>query len=74
MGSSRLSATQRGSVIVAGGTNYFLIPPRYTFAIGQSVDTLQWFILIVVGVLVSALLESRLKDRDFYFVVRGLPL
>ncbi len=40
------------------GTSYFLIPPLHSFAMERSVDTLQWLILVLIGVLISVLTES----------------
>ncbi|HWA11213.1 MAG TPA: ATP-binding protein [Opitutaceae bacterium] len=46
------------TALAAVGTGYFLVPPYHSFSLGQSVDALQWLILVVIGGLISALTES----------------
>jgi PAS domain S-box-containing protein len=48
--------------VAALGTSYLLIPPLASFAIASSVDTWDWLVLIVVGVLISTLTEARLQE------------
>jgi PAS domain S-box-containing protein len=50
------------TAVAALGSSYFLIPPLGSFAMGSSVDTWDWLILIVVGVLISTLTEARLRQ------------
>lgn len=53
-----LGAGLVATAIAAVGTGYFLIPPQHSFAIAQSVDALQWLILLLIGGLISALIDS----------------
>jgi PAS domain S-box-containing protein len=41
------------------GTSYFLLPPLHNFAIASSVETWDWLILIIAGVLISTLTDAR---------------
>jgi len=47
------------TAVAALGTSYFLIPPLHNLAMGSSVDTWDWLILILVGALLSTLSEVR---------------
>ncbi len=47
------------ATLLAGiGTGFFLVPPVYSFRFERGVDFVQWTILILTGVLVSALSEA----------------
>jgi PAS domain S-box-containing protein len=50
------------TAVAALGTSYFLIPPLGRFEVGSSIDTWDWLILIVVGVLISTLTEARRQE------------
>jgi len=44
-------------------TDYFLIPPLYSFTISRSVDIGQWFMMIMNGVCISILTEALHRAR-----------
>ncbi len=46
------------TVLVGAATEYFLIPPAWSFSIERGVDAIQWLVLCVVGVLASVLAEA----------------
>jgi PAS domain S-box-containing protein len=50
------------TLLAALSTAYFLLPPLHSFDMARSLDTCQWLLLIVVGVLISALTGARLKQ------------
>jgi PAS domain S-box-containing protein len=50
------------TAVAALGTSYLLIPPLGSLATASSVDTWDWLILIVAGVLISTLTDARLQE------------
>ncbi|NNJ09003.1 PAS domain S-box protein [Chloroflexales bacterium ZM16-3] len=59
-------------VLVALLTNYLLLPPYDTFAISSTIDSSRWLIMIIVGVLCSALSEGLHQARRSTEVSRQL--
>ena len=51
------------TVVVALASLYFVIPPTRSLSIAQSVDAVQWVILLATGVLVSVLSEAMHRSR-----------
>ena len=49
------------TVLLALGTGYFIIPPVYSLGVEKAGDALPWMLLILVGVLLSIVVESRSK-------------
>jgi K+-sensing histidine kinase KdpD len=47
-----------GTAATALGTAYYLVPPLRSFSIGPGVSSMQWMALIVIGTLMSVLMES----------------
>ncbi len=49
--------------LAAASVAYFLVPPTYSFYIARAHDLAQWLMLVVSGVLVSALNEALRRSR-----------
>jgi hypothetical protein len=49
------------TALVALGTAYFLLPPKYSFAIASCLHSLEWLVLILAGTLMSFLLRKRTR-------------
>jgi PAS domain S-box-containing protein len=47
------------TVLVAISTAYFLLPPKHRFAIESGLQSTEWLVLILAGVLMSVLLRRR---------------
>jgi K+-sensing histidine kinase KdpD len=50
------------AAVAALGTSYLLIQPLGSLAIASSVDTWDWLMMIVAGVLISTLTDARLQE------------
>jgi two-component system, cell cycle sensor histidine kinase and response regulator CckA len=46
------------TLLAAIGTGYFVVPPVHSFQFEHGIDLVQWIILVLTGVLISALSEA----------------
>ncbi len=51
------------TALIAVGAEIFLVPPRYSLDIERGVDFVQWFVLVITGILISLLLEGLHRGR-----------
>jgi K+-sensing histidine kinase KdpD len=58
-----LGAGLATTMVTALLTNYFLLPPLYSFSIASGLYSIQWLELIAAGVLISVLCEGLLRSR-----------
>ncbi len=47
------------TALAAIATDYFLLPPKYSFTIASGLHSLEWLVLILAGTLMSVLLRKR---------------
>ncbi|MDD5641959.1 MAG: DUF4118 domain-containing protein, partial [Syntrophales bacterium] len=52
------------TLMSAATTGYFIIPPRYFFYFADRADGVQWLILLVNGIFISALSEALHRSRQ----------